>query len=81
MILTGSAGVFVNNAGEVDITHQLDFDVGFNLAPDYAGAGFSSELNDLKEGVENLESQDGDVANIGRGAKSDKADRKTRKSA
>src|SRR5439155_15480402 len=51
MILTGSAGVFVNNAGEVDITHQLDFDVGFNLAPDYAGAGFSSELNDLKDAI------------------------------
>src|SRR5437667_984569 len=51
MILTGSAGVFVNNAGEVDITHQFDFDVGFNLAPDYAGAGFSSELNDLKDAI------------------------------
>ena len=51
MILTGAAGVFVNNAGEVDITHQLDFEVGFNLAPDYAGAGFSSELNDLKDAI------------------------------
>ena len=32
LILTGSVGVFVNNAGEVEITHQLDFNVGFNLA-------------------------------------------------
>ena len=53
LILTGSVGVFVSNEGEVDIKHQLDFDVGFNLAPDYAGAGFSNELNDLKEAALN----------------------------
>ncbi len=49
LILTGSVGVFVSKDGEVDITHQLDFNVGFNIAPDYAGAGFTNELNDLKE--------------------------------
>jgi NADH dehydrogenase len=49
LILTGSVGVFIRNAGKVDITHQLDFDVGFNIAPDYAGAGFTTELIDLKE--------------------------------
>jgi predicted dehydrogenase len=53
LILTASVGVFVGNDGDIDITHQLDFDVGFNLAPDYAGAGFSNELNDLKESVLN----------------------------
>lgn len=51
LILTGSVGVFVNKAGEVDIAHQLDFDVGFNLAPDYAGAGFTNELNILRDAV------------------------------
>ena len=51
LILTGSVGVFVSNSGEVDISHQLDFDVGFNLAPDYAGAGFTNELRDLKDAV------------------------------
>ena len=51
LILTGSVGVFVNNRGEVDITHQMDFDVGFNLAPDYAGAGFTNELTILRESV------------------------------
>jgi predicted dehydrogenase/nucleoside-diphosphate-sugar epimerase len=51
LILTASVGVFVSNEGEVDITHQLDFNVGFNLAPDYAGAGFSNELTDLKKSV------------------------------
>lgn len=51
LILTTSVGVFVDHDGVVDITHQLDFNVGFNLAPDYAGAGFSNELNDLKESV------------------------------
>lgn len=49
LVLTGSVGVFVRNDGEVDITHQLDFDVGFNMAPDYAGAGFTAELIDLVE--------------------------------
>jgi predicted dehydrogenase/nucleoside-diphosphate-sugar epimerase len=49
LILTGSVGVFVNKTGEVDLAHQLDFDVGFNLAPDYAGAGFTNELNILRE--------------------------------
>jgi predicted dehydrogenase len=47
LLLTGSVGVFVGDDGECDVTHQLDFDVGFNLAPDYAGAGFTTELEDL----------------------------------
>lgn len=51
LILTGSVGVFVNKGGEVDITHQMDFDVGFNLAPDYAGAGFTNELKILRDAV------------------------------
>lgn len=52
LILTGSVGVFVGRDGTVDLQHQLDFDVGFNLAPDYAGAGFSTELSDLKQTVQ-----------------------------
>ncbi|HKO96199.1 MAG TPA: Gfo/Idh/MocA family oxidoreductase [Pyrinomonadaceae bacterium] len=51
LILTASVGVFASNDGDVDITHQLDFDVPFNLAPDYAGGGFTNELNDLKQSV------------------------------
>lgn len=47
LILTGSVGVFVRNGGDVELTHQLEFDVGFNMAPDYAGAGFTTELLDL----------------------------------
>ncbi len=49
LILTGSVGVFVSKNGEVDIDHQVDFDVGFNLAPDYAGAGFTNELKVLRD--------------------------------
>jgi predicted dehydrogenase/nucleoside-diphosphate-sugar epimerase len=48
LILTGSVAVFVGHDGEVDLAHQLDFNVGFNLAPDYAGAGFTTELKDLE---------------------------------
>ena len=47
LILTGSVAVFVRNDGEIDLTHQLDFRLGFNIAPDYAGAGFTTELTDL----------------------------------
>jgi predicted dehydrogenase/uncharacterized protein YbjT (DUF2867 family) len=49
LILTGSVGVFIRNDGQVELTHQLDFDLGFNLAPDYAGAGFTKELIELRE--------------------------------
>lgn len=51
LILTASAGVFVNSNGSSEICHQLDFNVGFNLAPDYAGAGFSKEMQDLASSV------------------------------
>lgn len=47
LILTGSVGVFVQDDGRISVRHQLDFDVGFNIAPDYAGAGFTTELADL----------------------------------
>lgn len=49
LILTGSVAVFVRDDGETEITHQLDAHVGFNIAPDYAGAGFTTELGDLAE--------------------------------
>src|SRR5262249_19325502 len=51
LILTAGLGVFLPDDGEVDLRHQLDSDVGFNLAPDYAGAGFTSQLTDLLETV------------------------------
>jgi predicted dehydrogenase len=49
LTLTGSVGVFVADDGTTEVTHQLDFEVGFNLAPDYAGGGFTTELLDLAE--------------------------------
>lgn len=49
LLLTASIGAFVRDDGAVELAHQLDFDVGFNLAPDYAGAGFTRELGDLIE--------------------------------
>lgn len=51
LILTASAGVFVSSHGSSEICHQLDFNVGFNLAPDYAGAGFTKEMQDLASSV------------------------------
>lgn len=51
LLLTGSVSVFVRDDGECELTHQLDFDLGFNLAPDYAGGGFTVEMNDLADAV------------------------------
>ncbi len=49
LVLTASVGAFIRNDGAVELTHQLDFDAGFNLAPDYAGGGFTAELHDLED--------------------------------
>jgi len=35
----------------VEVRHQLDHDVGFNLLPDYAGGGISAEHRDLQAAV------------------------------
>jgi hypothetical protein len=47
LIVTTGVGLFIGHDGAVDLKHQLDFEVGFNLAPDYAGAGFTRELSEL----------------------------------
>jgi nucleoside-diphosphate-sugar epimerase/predicted dehydrogenase len=52
VILTTSVGMFISATDSSEIHHQLDFNVGFNLAPDYAGAGFSQEAQDLARSVQ-----------------------------
>jgi predicted dehydrogenase/nucleoside-diphosphate-sugar epimerase len=47
LIVTAGFGAFIDRDGDVALSHQLDFEVGFNLAPDYAGAGFTRELSEL----------------------------------
>jgi predicted dehydrogenase/nucleoside-diphosphate-sugar epimerase len=47
LCLTISMASFTHDDGTIEMTHQLDYDVGFNLAPDYAGGGIARELNDL----------------------------------
>ncbi len=44
LILEGAAGTLIRPDGLVRVRHQLDYEVGFNMAPDFAGAGFSVEL-------------------------------------
>ncbi len=51
LVLTAGPSVFWPRDGAPEVVHQLDFDVGFNLAPDYAGAGFSRELQDLQDSI------------------------------
>jgi nucleoside-diphosphate-sugar epimerase/predicted dehydrogenase len=47
LTLTLSTGLFEPAGGEIELTHQLEDAVGFNLAPDYAGGGIAAELLDL----------------------------------
>ncbi|HVT59292.1 MAG TPA: Gfo/Idh/MocA family oxidoreductase [Thermoanaerobaculia bacterium] len=47
LTLTLSTGLFERADGEIELTHQLEDEVGFNLAPDYAGGGIAAELRDL----------------------------------
>jgi NADH dehydrogenase len=47
LYLTISLAAFFGADGHVEQSHQLDHDVGFNLAPDYAGGGISRELQAL----------------------------------
>lgn len=47
LTLTLSTGLFERADGEIELTHQLEDEVGFNLAPDYAGGGIAAELLDL----------------------------------
>jgi hypothetical protein len=48
--LTGSLGVFTASDGSASqIAHQLDFPAEYDMAPDFAGAGFAAELADLRE--------------------------------
>jgi predicted dehydrogenase/nucleoside-diphosphate-sugar epimerase len=62
LILTAGVGVFVSVSGVVDVTHQLDFDVPFNIAPDYAGAGFAAELAELRDAARTGEPAPMDLA-------------------
>jgi len=47
LTLTPACGFFEGRDGTDSVVHQRDFDRGFNMAPDYAGAGFAVEYADL----------------------------------
>jgi len=47
--MTPGLCIFVKEDGECEVIHQLDFPGGFNMAPDYAGAGFAAEFSDLEK--------------------------------
>jgi len=49
LLISGGLSTFVEENGGVAVLHSLDTDVGFNLAPDYVGAGFSEELRELRD--------------------------------
>ena len=65
-----------------DSTGEGDFGEKDAKGPWNSGGDWKiRELDDLKQGVENLESENAEVADISRGVKTEKADRKTKKSA
>lgn len=47
--LTGALGIFEPSSGDPVIAHQIDFPAGFDLAPDFAGAGFFREIELLRD--------------------------------
>ncbi len=51
LTLTPSVGIFIRHGDETELVHQLDTESGFNMAPDYAGAGFAHEYADLQAAV------------------------------
>ncbi len=47
LTITTNVWQFEEGGAVVEAGHQLDHDTGFNLAPDYAGGGISTELREL----------------------------------
>ncbi len=47
--LTGAVGAFEPASGDPVIAHQIDFPAAFDLAPDFAGAGFLREIELLRD--------------------------------
>jgi nucleoside-diphosphate-sugar epimerase/predicted dehydrogenase len=49
LVISGGLATFQADDGTLEVLHGLDTDVGFNLAPDYVGAGFTTELGRLRD--------------------------------
>jgi NADH dehydrogenase len=50
LVVTTALAAFQSHDGVTEALHQLDYDTGFNIAPDYSGGGISSELTALTRG-------------------------------
>jgi hypothetical protein len=50
LVMTTTLSAFRSIEGSVEVEHQLDHETGFNIAPDYSGAGISAELRVLTGG-------------------------------
>lgn len=51
LTVTSTVALFEQIGSGWEVEHQVDAKVGFNLAPDYVGAGVAVELNDLSGGA------------------------------
>jgi NADH dehydrogenase len=49
LLISGGLATFLSDDGGLEVLHGLDIDVGFNMAPDYVGAGFTTELGQLRD--------------------------------
>jgi nucleoside-diphosphate-sugar epimerase/predicted dehydrogenase len=49
LLISNGLATFVADDGTLEVRHGLDVDVGFNMAPDYVGAGFTTELGQLRD--------------------------------
>jgi len=50
LVITTALAAFRSNDGAIEVDHQLDYDTGFNIAPDYSGSGIAAELRALTNG-------------------------------
>jgi predicted dehydrogenase/nucleoside-diphosphate-sugar epimerase len=47
LVITTALASFQPHDGAIQVLHQLDYDTGFNIAPDYSGGGIAAELTSL----------------------------------
>ncbi|HJW48695.1 MAG TPA: Gfo/Idh/MocA family oxidoreductase, partial [Candidatus Limnocylindria bacterium] len=50
LVITTALAAFQALDGVTQVLHQLDYETGFNIAPDYSGGGIASELTSLTRG-------------------------------
>ena len=65
VVISSGLALFLQGDGQLEVFHALDTDVGFNMAPDYVGAGFTAELSELRDAARGGPPASMDIAKAG----------------